>query len=49
MIVIITLLLLVVAMAQQMIKGVSYTEMEYRYALETDKPIVAFLHRIQRK
>ena len=23
---------------------VSYTEMEYRYAVETDKPVVAFLH-----
>lgn len=25
--------------------GVSYTEMEYRYALDTDKPIIAFLHK----
>lgn len=25
-------------------KGVSYTEMEYRYALESSKPIIAFLH-----
>lgn len=25
--------------------GVSYTEKEYRYALETGKPIIAFLHR----
>lgn len=25
--------------------GVSYTEMEYRYALETGKPIIAFLHK----
>ena len=24
--------------------GVSYTEMEYRYAVEKDKPVVAFLH-----
>jgi len=24
--------------------GVSYTEMEYRYALETGKPIISFLH-----
>jgi len=26
-------------------EGVSYTEMEYRYALETQKPIIAFLHK----
>ena len=26
-------------------EGVGYTEMEYRYALETDKPIIAFLHK----
>lgn len=25
--------------------GLSYTEMEYRYALETEKPIIAFLHK----
>lgn len=25
--------------------GISYTEMEYRYALETGKPIIAFLHK----
>lgn len=25
--------------------GLSYTEMEYRYALESRKPIIAFLHR----
>lgn len=25
--------------------GIGYTEMEYRYALETDKPIIAFLHK----
>lgn len=25
--------------------GLSYTEMEYRYALETGKPIISFLHR----
>jgi hypothetical protein len=25
--------------------GTGYTEMEYRYALETGKPIIAFLHR----
>jgi len=25
--------------------GVGFTEMEYRYALETGKPIIAFLHR----
>lgn len=25
--------------------GLSYTEMEYRYALEKDKPIIAFLHK----
>lgn len=24
--------------------GISYTEMEYRYALETGKPVIAFLH-----
>lgn len=26
-------------------KGISYTEMEYRYALEVEKPIIAFLHK----
>jgi Domain of unknown function (DUF4062) len=26
-------------------EGLSYTEMEYRYALETGKPIISFLHR----
>ena len=26
-------------------KGVGYTEMEYQYALETNKPIIAFLHK----
>lgn len=26
-------------------EGISYTEMEYRYALATDKPTIAFLHR----
>lgn len=25
--------------------GISYTEMEYRYALKTGKPIIAFLHK----
>lgn len=25
-------------------RGISYTEMEYRYALKTNKPILAFLH-----
>lgn len=25
--------------------GISYTEMEYRYALEKNKPIIAFLHK----
>ncbi len=25
--------------------GVSYTEMEYRYALETNKPVIGFLHK----
>ena len=25
--------------------GIGYTEMEYRYALKTSKPVVAFLHR----
>lgn len=25
--------------------GISYTEMEYRYAIETAKPIIAFLHK----
>lgn len=25
--------------------GISYTEMEYRYALEKEKPIIAFLHK----
>jgi hypothetical protein len=26
-------------------KGVGYTEMEYQYALKTEKPIIAFLHK----
>jgi len=26
-------------------KGISYTEQEYRYATETGKPIIAFLHK----
>lgn len=26
-------------------EGLSYTEMEYRYALQTGKPIIAFLHK----
>src|SRR3954453_20031505 len=26
-------------------EGISYTEMEYRYALEKSKPIIAFLHK----
>jgi len=26
-------------------KGIGYTEMEYQYALETGKPIIAFLHK----
>lgn len=26
-------------------EGISYTEMEYRYALETEKPVIAFLHK----
>jgi hypothetical protein len=26
-------------------EGHSYTEMEYRYALESDKPVISFLHR----
>ena len=26
-------------------EGMSYTEMEYRYALDTGKPIIAFLHK----
>lgn len=26
-------------------EGIAYTEMEYRYALETGKPIIAFLHK----
>lgn len=26
--------------------GISYTEMEYRYALETHKPIISFLHKL---
>jgi hypothetical protein len=26
------------------VTGMSYTEMEYRYALETGKPVIAFLH-----
>ncbi len=30
-------------------EGVSYTEMEYRYALATRKPTIAFLHRSPRK
>ncbi len=25
-------------------EGISYTEMEFRYALQTDKPIISFLH-----
>src|ERR1700682_1811865 len=25
--------------------GTSYTEMEYRYALDTEKPVIAFLHK----
>lgn len=25
--------------------GISYTEMEYRYALSTEKPVIAFLHK----
>lgn len=25
--------------------GISYTEMEYKYALSTDKPVIAFLHK----
>ena len=25
--------------------GISYTEMEYRYAIETDKPTIAFVHQ----
>jgi hypothetical protein len=25
--------------------GISYTEMEYRYAIETEKPVIAFLHK----
>lgn len=25
-------------------KGISYTQMEYEYALETDKPVIAFVH-----
>jgi len=27
------------------IEGISYTEMEYRYALSTNKPTIAFIHR----
>lgn len=27
------------------IKGISYTEQEFRYALETNKPIISFLHK----
>ncbi len=26
-------------------EGISYTEMEYRYAIDSDKPTIAFLHR----
>ncbi|URJ45162.1 DUF4062 domain-containing protein [Paenibacillus polymyxa] len=26
-------------------QGISYTEMEYRYALEKEKPIIAFIHK----
>lgn len=26
-------------------EGISYTEMEYRYAVETEKPVIAFLHK----
>lgn len=26
-------------------KGISYTEQEYRYAIETGKPVIAFLHK----
>ncbi|RVT47432.1 DUF4062 domain-containing protein [Rubrivivax albus] len=26
-------------------KGISYTEQEYRYALDTGKPVIAFLHK----
>lgn len=26
-------------------EGISYTEMEYRYALESGKPVIAFLHK----
>lgn len=26
-------------------KGISYTEMEYRYAIDTKKPVIAFLHK----
>lgn len=26
-------------------RGISYTEMEYRYAVDTGKPVLAFLHR----
>ena len=26
-------------------EGISYTEMEYRYALKRGKPIIAFLHK----
>ncbi|HDZ9126939.1 TPA: DUF4062 domain-containing protein [Vibrio cholerae] len=26
-------------------EGLSYTEMEYRYAIETEKPVIAFLHK----
>lgn len=25
--------------------GISYTEMEYRYALETGKPVIGFIHK----
>lgn len=25
-------------------EGIGYTEMEFRYALQTDKPIISFLH-----
>lgn len=26
-------------------EGISYTEMEYRYAIESEKPVIAFLHK----
>ena len=31
------------------VTGMSYTEMEYRYALETGKPVIAFLHEFPSK